>query len=68
MHCPSLIVFGTFFPSWLFCAVLGVVAAVVAHGVVSRTRLAGEIKPALLAYPSLALTVTFFLWLGFYGH
>lgn len=25
MHCPSLNIFGTFFPSWMLCAVLGIV-------------------------------------------
>jgi hypothetical protein len=68
MHCPSLNIFGTFFPSWLFCAVLGVVAAVIAYVVLSRTRLGAEIKPAMLAYPSVALSVTFVLWLAFFGH
>jgi YtcA-like protein len=67
MHCPSLNIFGTFFPSWMLCALLGLVAAFVAYGVLSRTRLGGEIKPALLAYPSIALSVTFILWLTLYG-
>ncbi|MCU1281210.1 MAG: hypothetical protein JWM53_4756 [bacterium] len=67
MHCPSLNIFGTFFPSWMLCALLGLVAALVAHGLLSRTRLGGEIKPALLAYPSIALSVTFILWLTLYG-
>jgi hypothetical protein len=68
MHCPSLTVFGAFFPSWMLCAVLGVVAAVVAYIALARTRLGSEVQPALLAYPSIALSVTFALWLTFYGH
>jgi hypothetical protein len=68
MRCPSLNIFGTFFPAWMLCALLGIVAAVVAYGVLSRTRLGAEIKPALLAYTSLALSVTFILWLSLYGH
>jgi YtcA family len=67
MRCPSLNIFGTFFPSWMLCALFGLVAAVVAYGLLSRTRLGGEIKPALLAYPSIALSVTFLLWLTLYG-
>jgi hypothetical protein len=67
MHCPSLNIFGTFFPSWLLCAIIGTLAALVVYAVLARTRLAAEIKPALLAYPSFALTVTFVLWLTFYG-
>jgi len=67
MRCPSLNIFGTFFPSWMLCAVLGIVVAILVYGVLSRTRLGGELRPALLAYPSLALSVTFILWLTFYG-
>jgi hypothetical protein len=67
MHCPSLNIFGTFFPSWMLCALLGIVAALLAYAALSRTRLGGEMKPALIAYPSIALSVTFLLWLGFYG-
>jgi hypothetical protein len=67
MHCPSLNIFGTFFPSWMLCAFLGIAAASLAYVVLSRTRLGGEIKPALLAYPAIALSTTFILWLAFYG-
>lgn len=67
MHCPSLTIFGTFFPAWMLCALLGVVAASLAYGVLARTRFGGEIRPALLAYPSIALSVTFILWLTLYG-
>jgi hypothetical protein len=68
MHCPSLNIFGTFFPSWMLCALLGIVVAIVAYVVLSRTRLGGEIKPGLIAYGSIALSVTFALWLTFFGH
>ena len=67
MRSPSLNLFGTFFPSWMLCAFLGILGAIVAHGVIDRTPLAAQIKPALLAYPSIALSVTFILWLSFYG-
>jgi hypothetical protein len=66
MHCPSLDIFGTFFPAWMLCALIGIFAAI-AYGGLSGTRLRDEIKPALLAYPSIALSVTFVLWLTFYG-
>jgi hypothetical protein len=68
MHCPSLNIFGTFLPAWMLCAFVGIVAAVVVYNVVARTRLAGQLRPALLAYPAIALSVTFILWISFYGH
>jgi hypothetical protein len=67
MHCPSLNIFGTFFPAWMLCALLGILAAIIAYSGISRTRLRDDIKPPALAYPSLALSVTFILWLTFYG-
>jgi hypothetical protein len=67
MRCPSLNIFGTFFPSWMLCAILGIVVALVAYAILSRTRFGAEVRPALLAYPSIALSVTFILWLSFYG-
>ena len=68
VHCPSLNIFGTFFPSWMLCSLIGVAAAAFAYYVLSRTRFGSELKPPLLAYTSIALSVTFILWLSFFGH
>jgi hypothetical protein len=68
MHCPSLNIFGAFFPSWLLCALLGILATTLAYKVFSHLRLRAELRPALLLYPSITLSVTFALWLTFYGH
>jgi hypothetical protein len=53
MHCPSLNIFGTFFPSWMLSALIGLVAGVVAYKVFSL--------------PSIILTITFIVWLFWYG-
>jgi hypothetical protein len=68
MHCPSLTIFGTFFPSWMLCALIGIVATIGAARVFALSGIRAELRPALLVYPSLALAVTFFLWLTLYGH
>jgi len=52
----------------MLCAILGIVAAIVAYKVFSHLKIRAELRPALLLYPSIALTVTFVLWLTFYGH
>jgi YtcA family len=67
MHCPSLNLFGTFFPSWMLCAFFGVAAAGVAYKLFGALGIRAELKPPLLVYASIALTVTFLLWLGRYG-
>jgi hypothetical protein len=67
MHCPSLNIFGTFFPSWMLCALVGVVVAIAAHKLFSALRINADLSPALLLYPSIALSVTFLFWLTLYG-
>jgi YtcA-like protein len=67
MHCPSLNVFGTFFPSWMLCALAGIFAAAVAHKVFAVAGIAAELKPPLVVYASVALTVTLLFWLVRYG-
>jgi hypothetical protein len=67
MHCPSINLFGTFFPSWMLCAIAGVVVAVVAHKVIAAVGLRSEVKPPVLVYSSLALAGAFLIWLVRYG-
>jgi hypothetical protein len=67
VHCPSLTIFGSFFPAWMLCAIVGVVVAGLAYAILERTPIGRQIRPAYLAYPSIALSVTFLLWLTLYG-
>jgi len=67
MHCPSINVFGTFFPSWMLCAIAGVVVAAVAHKIFGALRIGQELKPPLVVYSSVGLTVAFLVWLSRYG-
>ncbi|HET9158437.1 MAG TPA: YtcA family lipoprotein [Myxococcaceae bacterium] len=67
MHCPSLNIFGTFFPSWMLCAITGVVAAAVVHKLLGRVGARAELKAPVLVYSSLGLTVAFVVWLARYG-
>jgi hypothetical protein len=68
MHCPSLTIFGTFFPSWMLCVLIGIVVAGGAHKLFTVFHLDTELRPALLFYPSIVVGVTALVWLGFYGH
>jgi len=67
MHCPSLNLFGTFFPSWMLCVVAGIFAAAVAHKLFALAGIGAELKPPLVVYSSVALTVTLLIWLARYG-
>jgi len=68
MHCPSLNVFGTFFPSWMLCALIGIAGTIVAFKVVSAFHASGIVRLALVFYPCVALAITSLVWLGWYGH
>jgi hypothetical protein len=67
MHCPSLNVFGTFFPSWMLCALIGVAAAAVAAKLFGALGLRAELGPPLVVYPAIGLTAAFLIWLYRYG-
>lgn len=59
---PQIDVIGSFFPSWMLCALVGVVGAVLARRIFVRAGLDPYIGPPLLIYVSLALLVTLVLW------
>jgi hypothetical protein len=68
MRCPSLNIFGTFFPSWMLCVLIGIAAAIAAHKLFAALGMGADLRPAPLLYPSLALIVTFVVWLVVFGH
>jgi YtcA-like protein len=67
MHCPSLNIFGTFFPSWMLSVLIGLIGGIVAYKVFSLPRIKARVTPEPLVYPSIILTITFIVWLCWYG-
>jgi hypothetical protein len=63
---PQLNVVGSFFPSWMLCASIGVVVALLARRVFVRVGVDPYLGPRALVYPSLALLVTLVLWVAFF--
>jgi hypothetical protein len=63
---PQINVIGSFFPSWMLCAAIGIVAAVLARQVFLRVGIDSYIGPRALVYPSLALLVTLTLWVTWF--
>jgi hypothetical protein len=68
VNCPSFNIFGTFFPSWKLCTLIGIVVAVIAYKVLSALQIDRWVGPRLLVYPSIALAVIAAVWLTRYGH
>jgi len=68
MHSPSFDIFGTFFPSWMLCALIGIAGAIVAFKLVSALGANRFVRVPLVIYPCVALSITSLVWLGWYGH
>jgi hypothetical protein len=59
---PQLNVVGSFFPSWMLCAVVGIIAAILTRRLLVRVGIDPYVGPRALVYSSLALLVTLVLW------
>jgi hypothetical protein len=60
---PSRNILGSYFPSWMICALGGIAAAVIARTLFNRLGIQREIPAVVLVYLSIAAAVTFALWL-----
>jgi hypothetical protein len=63
---PAFNIDGSFFPGWIACGVFGIISAVCIHWLLSRLGLEREIKPSILIYPCVALSVALTMWLIFF--
>ena len=62
---PSFDIVGAFFPAWLVCSMLGILATAVARWLLLRLNVVLVLP--ILVYPSMAALVTFLLWLVFFS-
>jgi hypothetical protein len=63
---PQLNIVGSFFPSWMLCALIGLVVTAVARRAFVRAGVDPFLSPRALVYSSLALLVTLVLWVAFF--
>lgn len=63
---PQINIIGSFFPSWMLCAVIGIVAALLGRWFLVWTGLDPYVGPPSLIYTSLAILVTLVLWGAFF--
>jgi len=63
---PQINVIGSFFPSWMLCAVIGIVVTLLARALLVRAGIDPYVGPRGLVYASLAVFVTLVLWLAFF--
>ena len=64
---PTQNVFGSFFPSWMLCALAGLVFAVVMHRVFVAVGIDKTLPAPFLVYLALVVAFTFAAWLIWLG-
>lgn len=64
---PSFNILGSFFPAWLICMFVGVLAAVLVYWVFARKEWDKHIPWAIMVYPCFAAFIAFTTWLIFFG-
>lgn len=67
-HSPSQEIVGSYFPSWMLCALAGIFLTLIIRKVVVRLGVDDFLPAKLILYAGLALSLTFVSWLAWYGH
>jgi hypothetical protein len=63
---PTLVLFGAFFPAWMFCGLIGILAAIGARGTFVATGLSDTVPFQLFVCASIGVCFALFAWsLGF---
>jgi len=65
---PTQDLFGSYFPAWMLCAVLGIVAAVIIRQILAVVGVSDYVVAPLLTYTGLAMSATLLAWLLWFGH
>jgi hypothetical protein len=63
---PSIDIIGSFFPAWMICLAIAVVAACILRLVILRQKFESELGPVALFYPSVVILFSCLLWLIFF--
>ncbi|MBY3537552.1 hypothetical protein HFN68_32425 [Rhizobium laguerreae] len=64
---PSVPLFGAFFPSWLLCAVIGIIGSVILRAIFIRSGMDDQLPWRSIVYVSIAATIAFGVSLFVYG-
>jgi hypothetical protein len=65
---PMLDLLGSYFPAWMLCAAIGIVAAIVIRQIVTMAGVGEYVIAPLPTYAGLALSATLLAWLLWFGH
>ena len=65
---PSIVLFGSFFPAWMLCGLIGIFGAIAARGVFVAAGLNSVIPFQLFVCSSLGVVVAALTWRVWFGH
>ena len=65
---PTMDLLGSYFPAWMLCAAVGVVAAVIIWRILAMAGIHEYVIAPLLTYTGLALSATLLSLLFWFGH
>ena len=63
---PSFELFGAYFPAWMFCALVGIIAGVIARMIFLLSGTADVLPHQLTVCTSIGLIVALLVWLLFF--
>jgi hypothetical protein len=67
-YAPTMDLFGSYYPAWMLCAALGIIAAVIIRQTLAVAGINDYVIAPLLTYAALAVSATLFAWLVWFGH
>ena len=67
-YAPTMDLLGSYFPAWMLCAVIGIVAAVIIRQILAVAGINDYVVAPLLTYAALAVSATLIAWLLWFGH
>jgi len=67
-YSPTLDLLGSYFPAWMLCAAIGIVAAVIIRQILAVAGINDYVVAPLLTYAGFAVSATLLAWLLWFGH
>ena len=66
-YSPTMDLFGSYFPAWMLCSGVGIVAAVIIRQILALAGINDYVIAPLLTYAALAVSATLLAWLLWFG-
>jgi hypothetical protein len=67
-YSPTMDLLGSYFPAWMLCVAIGIVAAVIIRQILGVAGINDYVVAPLLTYAGLAVSATLLAWLLWFGH